>query len=111
MMAPSTETSTDELLKALADARRRFVLYYLRRNGPQATVAELATHVAAWEADTTVADVSDDLVKNVRTSLHHVHLPKLDDTNVVEWTNEHVRLDGGNETVSQCLEIVAEFDL
>jgi len=109
-MPPSNETTTDELLSVLADARRRFVLHYLRRNGPTASVAELANHVAAWEADASVADVSDDLVADVRTSLHHVHLPKLEGTDVVQWTDQHVRLDAGNETVSQCLDLVVELD-
>lgn len=109
-MPPSNETATDELLSVLADARRRFVLHYLHRNGRTATIAELARHVAAWEADASVAGVSDDLVADVRTSLHHVHLPRLIDTGVVEWTDQHVRLDAGNETISQCLDLVAEFD-
>ena len=110
-MVPSNETTTDDLLSAPADARRRFVLHHLRQNGANAKVDELANHVAAWEADTTVADVSDDLVEDVRTSLHHVHLPKLADVNVVEWTDERVRLVGENETVSRCLAIAAETDL
>ncbi|WP_115862727.1 DUF7344 domain-containing protein [Halorussus litoreus] len=66
----------DRSLDLLESAHRRRVVYVLRENGT-ATIDDLADAVV----DAGLADGHD----RVRTSLVHVHLPKLRDFDVVEY--------------------------
>ena len=47
--------------------------------------ADLAVEVAAREAETTVDEVTLEIVKRVHLSLHHSHVPKLADANLVRF--------------------------
>ena len=69
----------------LSDARRRGVLYAVGRDGA-VTVEALAERIAAWERDGPDASAPD--ADEVRASLHHVHLPKLDDANAIDYDPE-----------------------
>lgn len=71
--------ATDELFDALAAARRRTVLRYLRQR-EETTVGKLASAVAAIEGPE-AADAADETVE---MSLRHVHLPKLDAVGLVD---------------------------
>ncbi|RXK46455.1 DUF7344 domain-containing protein [Halorientalis pallida] len=73
----------DELFRALAHARRRRVLAYLRSEQRAAAVEHVATYVAT--AETTGND--DAPYTEVETSLYHVHLPKLIDVGLVTWAD------------------------
>lgn len=70
-----------EVLAALADRRRRYALYYLRECGG-ANVDAVAERVVALERERTDADPT---VEQVRTMLHHVHLPALRAAALVEY--------------------------
>ncbi|WP_424017403.1 DUF7344 domain-containing protein [Halorientalis pallida] len=76
-------TTRDELFRALAHARRRRVLAYLRREQRAVPVEHVATYVATAE---TTGD-SDAPYADVETSLYHVHLPKLIDVGLVAWAD------------------------
>lgn len=80
--------TTDEVSAAfdlLRDARRRGVVYTVRRNG-RTSVEELARRIAAWRSDD---DRDGQDPKTVETSLVHTHLPKLDDADAVEYDREN----------------------
>lgn len=81
------EESTDQLFDALADERRRVVLDSLFESGTPVDVGRLARRVAARERRGGEGDRGPpaDAVHRVRVSLHHVHLPKLDDAGLVEY--------------------------
>lgn len=66
------------VFEALANQRRRYVLYYLCEEN-QVTVDELATGLAAWEDDAPPEKVPDCEVEAMRTVLVHTLLPKLED--------------------------------
>ena len=104
-------TLSEAQLTSVVDPRRRAVLTALQDEETVVDRRALAERVAAIENDAAPADVPDGTVDDVLLSLHHVHLPKLADVNVVEWTDERVRLVGENKTVSRCLAIAAETDL
>ncbi|WP_435179594.1 DUF7344 domain-containing protein [Halorussus sp. AFM4] len=67
----------------LRDARRRGVLYTLKRNG-QTSVEELAERIAAWQS----AEDGETDPESVEVSLVHAHLPKLADAGVVEYDRD-----------------------
>lgn len=79
--------------EALADQRRRTVLDVLSRLSPTPR-AELATHVAAAEADADLSSVTDDAVQRVELELHHTHLPKLEAAGLVRRPNDAVAATG-----------------
>lgn len=85
------DRSTDAFFDALADARRRYVLTYLRENGRVATRDELADAVAAWE-NRREAETAEGTRDDASLSLHHRHLPKLERTGLTERTVEGVSL-------------------
>ncbi len=79
-----TEPSVDDLFAVLGDARRRTVLKVLAGNQTGTDVESLATRVAARESDAAEATPSESTVRDVHVTLHHVHLPKLDDAGLVD---------------------------
>lgn len=69
---------------ALANQRRRYVLYYLRTHA-EAQIDDLADQIVAWEQDISVTDVSAEDSDRVQTKLVHSHLPKLEDYGFVDY--------------------------
>lgn len=61
------------------------VLYYLRTHDETATVNELAEQIAAWENEIDVDELSSQQRKRVYVSLYQTHLPKLAETNIVDY--------------------------
>lgn len=89
------DRSLDDLLKLLADRRRRYVLYYLDdAEDDVVTLDELSDHVAdrreAWSANTDGTGVV--ALERVRVGLHHNHLPRLADAGLIDY-------DGRTQTV------------
>jgi len=66
------------------------VLYYLRRHDDSATVNELAEQIAAWENDVEIDELTSQQRKRVYVSLYQTHLPKLAETEIVDYD-----VDGG----------------
>jgi len=73
--------SDDQVYDALGADRRRAVLAVLAREGAL-EARELAAAVAEAEGG------RDGEVDDVHRSLHHVHLPKLDDAGLVAYDHE-----------------------
>ncbi|WP_137283642.1 DUF7344 domain-containing protein [Halorussus salinisoli] len=89
----TTQTDLDELFEVLADGHRRHVLGYLTGIDDEvAAFSELVEHVA----DNLAEETTDDH-ERVAMNLHHNHIPKLEDANVVEYDlrSETVRYRGG----------------
>jgi len=77
--------STDRAFHLLGNATRRRALSALRQSDVAAALDDLAAEIAARDADATLADVSQDRCDRAAASLHHCHLPKLADADVVEY--------------------------
>lgn len=77
--------SRDDVFDVLYNERRRDVLDYLRDNGGEATVSDLAEYIAAMENDTTVQQLSSSERKCVYVGLYQNHLPMMDDVGVVDY--------------------------
>ncbi|WP_225335237.1 DUF7344 domain-containing protein [Halomicrobium urmianum] len=85
-LRPSREKEFDTgYFDCLTDGRRRGALTVLLDEVGVTSERALARRLAAAERDTTPQSVDDDAITTVRTSLRHVHLPKLDDAGLVDW--------------------------
>lgn len=89
--APIPDTLPEDLYRALAVPERRAVLSYLLDES-EATFAELTDAVAS--AQTSDGDSADpDTRERVRKTLHHVHLPLLQDTGLVRYDRSANRVE------------------
>lgn len=77
------ELTGTEYHRLLSDERRRVALAILEAERTPIDLTELATAVATQEDDTDVPE--DEHVERVATALHHNHLPKMDQLNVVDY--------------------------
>jgi hypothetical protein len=80
--------SQDDAFDILSNARRRYVLYYLRQVDGQVTLSELAENLAAWENDTPPEELTKQQRKRVYVSLYQTHIQKLADAGVVEYDED-----------------------
>jgi DNA-binding transcriptional ArsR family regulator len=81
-----TAGSWDAGVEVLSDRRRREILSVLTDGADQLDLEELARRIVTEER---AGSGSDDLdVDEVRVVLHHVHLPKLDGADVVDYDPE-----------------------
>jgi hypothetical protein len=87
-MAESAELSRDAVFRLLSNPRRRYVLYFLRRNGGEARLEELTQSLAAWETGKDPEVLDDDDRKRVYVSLYQTHVPKLEEHGVVEYDTD-----------------------
>lgn len=87
-MSHAEQLSQDEVFEVLKSPRRRYALYYLRREGGQTDLSDLTEQVAAWENETTTSALTTEQRKRVYISLYQTHLPKLDEANIVEYDRD-----------------------
>jgi len=78
----------DDVFEILSNHRRRMVLYYLRQHGDSAGVKELAEEIAAMENDVPVDELTSQQRKRVYVSLYQTHLPKMAETNVIDYDKD-----------------------
>ncbi|MEF8799479.1 MAG: hypothetical protein V5A56_00365 [Halolamina sp.] len=75
----------NEIFTILKNPRRRETLKYLEHNGGEADLSDLAERLAARENDIDIKALSSKQRKRLYISLYQVHLPKMDDLNVLEF--------------------------
>lgn len=74
----------ERVLLAVSEPRRRYLLYYIERQG-DAYIEDAARFIAACEADCDPSDVPTESTETVSRELYHVHLPKLADENIIDY--------------------------
>lgn len=79
------ELPLDQVFEILKNKRRREVLHYLEEHDGNASLSDLAEHIAAIENDTTVKAISSTQRKRVYVGLYQCHLPKMDDMDIVDF--------------------------
>lgn len=89
------ELPLDQLFEILKNSRRRETIRYLHENGGDATLSDLAEHIAAIENDTTIRAISSSQRKRVYVGLYQCHLPKMDDTDVVDFNQNRGTIELG----------------
>ncbi|WP_254274020.1 DUF7344 domain-containing protein [Haloarcula marina] len=77
--------SKGEIFDVLQNERRRYTLQYLRENGGPVDLGDLADHVASLEYDCPEGEVSSTQRKRVYTTLQQTHLPRMDETGIVDY--------------------------
>lgn len=109
----SDVVSFDEVAAAVTDPTRRFLLYRLR-DLEVATVEELARELAAREADDDAdpAAVSEEALESAKIELTHTHLPKLSDSQFVEFDRRSatVRYSDPPFLLETVVELFERFD-
>ena len=75
----------DAVLDCLAHDRRRSALRSLRADQTSTALADLADDVALREREASDPAPSDAAIERVAVSLHHAHLPKLADADLVQY--------------------------
>lgn len=107
------ENAYDDHFELLSNHRRRYTIHYLKRHENPATLSNLAEQVAAWEYETTPGEISYDQRKRVYTSLQQVHLPRMDDMDIVEFDEREGTVETGPaaEELDIYLEVVHGRDI
>lgn len=87
---PAEDGSPHEIPKGdafeiLKNRRRRDILHYLKQNGSEANVGNMAKQIAAWENNKEVDAVTSKQRKRLYTALYQSHLPKMDDVGILEY--------------------------
>lgn len=89
--------SIDEVFDILKNERRRLVLSYIRQHG-EATVGDLAIHVAAIENDKDEAAVRGQERKRVYISLYQSHLPRMKSAGAIEYDSDRGTITPTSQT-------------
>lgn len=92
----------DMAFDVLRAPRRRYVLHYLHEHAGSVTITALSEWVARHEPD---ADT-----ERVEVSLHHSHLPKLEDAGLISLVETRVSGRPAIEALVPYLELVSEHD-
>ncbi|RZV11712.1 hypothetical protein BDK88_0593 [Natrinema hispanicum] len=109
-MATQAETrsnsSQGEIFDLLSNQRRRYAIHYCKREDDPVTLGDLAEHVAAWELDKEVDEITSAERKRVYTSLQQTHLPTLERANIIEFDDRTIELTDEAAELEVYLDIV-----
>lgn len=84
----AASSDPDALLGVLSNSRRRFVLSCLEEHATPMALADVADELATRERDAPIREIPEDDVAAIDMSLYHVHVPKLSDAGLVEYSQE-----------------------
>lgn len=87
-----------EIHDALSSPRRLHILRLLAEAGTSLTLANLAREIARIEQDRSQVGVTAEQTKEMQISLHHIHIPRLIDADLVEYDKNKGRV-GMRDTV------------
>lgn len=89
----ATDRSRDDLFSLLRNERRREVIRTLQEADGPLDLRDLSEHIAAIENDCNVAAVTYKQRKRVQTALYQMHLPKLDERDIIEYDRRAGRIE------------------
>ncbi|RQG92097.1 DUF7344 domain-containing protein [Natrarchaeobius chitinivorans] len=99
-------SSRGEIFDLLSNHRRRYAIHYCKREEGPVTLGELAEHVAAWELDKDVSEITSTERKRVYTSLQQTHLPTLERAGMVEFDDRTIELTDAAAELEVYLDVV-----
>jgi hypothetical protein len=83
LQSPDRQIDPEEIHNVLRNHRRRRTLQCLKERLEPMALRELSEQIAEWEASESPAP--RDVRQSVYNSLHQTHLPKLDETGIVDY--------------------------
>ena len=101
-------TSRGDVFSLLSNQRRRYTIHYLKREDDPVTLGELAEHVAAWELEKDVAELTSTERKRIYTSLQQTHLPTLERAEMVTFDDRTIELTENARELDVYLDVVPE---
>ena len=104
----------DQLFGMLANRRRRWVLHALKSQDDETvSFGTIVETVSAWEYETDPAELTWKQRKRVYTALRQSHLPKLDDTGIINYNQQRgtVELTEEAQQAQLYLEYVPSHDI
>ncbi|QIB75500.1 hypothetical protein G3I44_15070 [Halogeometricum borinquense] len=102
------ELHRDEIFDLISNRRRRYAIRYCKEATGPVSLSDLAEHVAAWEHEKTVEEITSRERKSVYTSLQQTHLPRLDRAGIIEFEDGEVELTDRIQSLDIYLDIVPE---
>ncbi|WP_090506440.1 DUF7344 domain-containing protein [Natronorubrum sediminis] len=102
----SSDSRKGEIFDLLSNQRRRYTIHYCKRENEPVTIGDLAEHVAAWELDKEVTELTSAERKRVYTSLQQTHLPTLERADVIEFDDRTIELTDEAADLEIYLDIV-----
>ncbi len=106
------KNSLRTILQILAESRRRYALYHLRRHD-ETTVTRLADNVAGWMNAEQTEQLSAEAHVQIYTELHHTDIPKLVGAGIVsldEEEEECIEVVRFPQMLSDLLDVTLEYD-
>jgi len=97
MVGTSSEFNT--LLELCQEQHRRIILAVLATEKRSLTVNDLTKAIVKQNHHTPLVELSEDELRQIRTSLFHVHIPKLEHLSLIEYDQER-----------QLVELTPQFD-
>ncbi len=98
--------SRGDIFSLLSNQRRRYAIHYLKREEEPVALGELAEHVAAWELEKDVEELTSTERKRIYTSLQQTHLPTLERAEMVEFDDRTVTLTENARDLDVYLDVV-----
>ncbi|MEY7848942.1 hypothetical protein AB7C87_07010 [Natrarchaeobius sp. A-rgal3] len=95
-----------KIFDLLSNHRRRYAIHYCKREGEAVELGDLAEHVAAWELDKEIEELTSAERKRVYTSLQQTHLPTLAEAEMVEFDDRTIELTEKAQELEVYLDIV-----
>jgi len=102
--------SLDLVFEVLKNERRRRVLAYLRENDDTVSLSDVAEHIAAVENEKPETALSSQERKRVYVGLYQCHLPKMDDTDVIDFDGNRGTVELGDNAEQLYPFLEAEAD-
>jgi hypothetical protein len=94
------ETAIDEVYTALSNERRRLALCVLMRDSVPMELETLVEKVARREKPDALEAPSEEFKREVRLTLYHSHLPKLESLDLIEFDADDLVVERVSDTVS-----------
>ena len=107
-----TASAFDSVLDLCQHQHRRIVLALLAAEQRSLTLSDLTQTVLEYNHQASPTEVSEDVLTEVRLSLHHVHLPKLTSNELVTYDPDQrlVEPTGQFEQVQSTLATILDAD-
>nr|WP_238717353.1 hypothetical protein [Natronorubrum halophilum] len=100
------DSDRGEIFELLSNHRRRYAVHYCKLEDEPVTLGDLAEHVAAWELDKEVQELTSAERKRVYTSLQQTHLPTLERADMIEFDDRTIALTDRATELDVYLDVV-----